>query len=82
MISPFLMPACAAGPFSSTESTYTPVSWEACLTISVEGKDFYCFWLKGTEAQMKDLKVGDTITVSGTIKNYNGTIEFEKPQMQ
>ena len=64
------------------DSTYTPGSWEACLTISVEGKDFYCFWLKGTEAQMKDLKLGDTITVSGTIKNYNGTIEFDKPQMQ
>lgn len=25
-----------------------------------------------------DIKVGDTITVTGTIKNYNGTIEFDK----
>ena len=24
------------------------------------------------------LAVGDTITVSGTIKNYKGTIEFDK----
>ena len=31
---------------------------------------------------MKDLKVGDTLTVKGTIKNYNGTIEFDKPRVQ
>lgn len=63
-------------------STYTEGYWEAQLTISVEGKDFFCYWLKGTEAQMKDLKVGDTITVKGTIKNYNDTIEFDKPYME
>ena len=64
------------------ESTYTPGDWEAQLTIKVEGKEILCYWVKGTEAQMKDLKVGDTLTVKGTIKNYNGTIEFDKPRVQ
>ena len=31
--------------------------------------------MKGTGAET--LAVGDTITVTGTIKNYNGTIEFD-----
>ena len=29
----------------------------------------------------KNLAVGDTITVTGTIKNYNGTVEFDKPTL-
>lgn len=64
-------------------STYGDgTDWEAQLYITVEGKEILCYWLKGTEAQMKDLKVGDTITVSGTIKNFKGTVEFDKPRMQ
>ena len=35
-----------------------------------------CYRLSGEGA--KDLAVGDTITVSGTIKNYEGTIEFDQ----
>lgn len=34
-----------------------------------------CYRLKGDGA--KDLAVGDTITVTGTLKNYKGTIEFD-----
>ncbi len=48
------------------------------VTIAVEGaedKPIMCYRLKGDGA--KDLKPGDTITVTGTIKNYNGTIEFD-----
>lgn len=41
----------------------------------VEGKPIMCYRLKGEGA--KDLKVGDTITVRGAIKNYNGTVEFD-----
>ena len=55
---------------------------EACLTIVANGYEaypMYCYWLKGDYAG--NLKVGDTITVSGTIKNYNGTIEFDKPTL-
>ena len=35
-----------------------------------------CYRLSGEGAA--DLQVGDTITVTGTIKNYKGTIEFDK----
>ena len=48
------------------------------VTIAVEGaedKPIMCYRLKGDGA--KDLKPGDTITVTGIIKNYNGTIEFD-----
>ncbi len=34
-----------------------------------------CYRMKGTGADT--LKVGDTITVTGTIKNYKGTVEFD-----
>ena len=55
---------------------------EACLTFVVTGYDqypMYCYWLKGEYAG--NLKVGDIITVTGTIKNYNGTVEYEKPNL-
>lgn len=55
---------------------------EACLTIVVKGYDeypMYCYWLKGEEAG--NLVVGDIITVTGTIKNYKGTVEFDKPTL-
>ena len=48
------------------------------VTIVIEGCDdmpILCFRLKGDGA--KDLKVGDVITVTGIIKNYKGTIEFD-----
>ncbi len=48
------------------------------LTFTVEGKDIYCYALKG---DVQNIKVGDTITVNGTIKNYKGTVEFERPQL-
>ena len=43
--------------------------------MTVEGKDMMCYRLQGEGA--KDLAIGDTITVTGTIKNYKGTIEFD-----
>ena len=55
---------------------------EACLTFVVTGYDeypMYCYWLKGEEAET--LREGDTITVTGTIKNYNGTIEYDKANL-
>ena len=48
------------------------------VTIAVEGREdkpIKCYRLKGDGA--KDLLVGNIITVFGTIKNYNGTIEFD-----
>ena len=43
--------------------------------MEFDGQVFQCYRLKGEGA--KDLKVGDTITVAGIIKNYKGTIEFD-----
>ena len=48
------------------------------VTIVVAGLENYpimCYRLKGEGA--KDLAVGDTITVTGILKNYKGTIEFD-----
>ena len=52
------------------------------VTIVVEGfedKPMYCYALKGSEAGQ--IMIGDTITVSGAIKNYKGTVEFDKPEL-
>ena len=48
------------------------------VTIVVAGLEDYaimCYRLSGEGA--KDLAVGDTITVTGILKNYKGTIEFD-----
>lgn len=49
------------------------------VTIAVEGyadKPIQCFRLKSGDADASTLEVGDTITVTGTLMNYNGTVEF------
>jgi len=59
----------------------TPYSEEyknITVTIAVEGAEdmpIECYRLKGDGAD--ELQIGDTITVTGTLKNYNGTIEFD-----
>ena len=50
------------------------------ITVTIQvgeltDKLIQCYRLKGDGA--KDLKVGDKITVTGTLKNYKGTIEFD-----
>ena len=40
-----------------------------------EGQPILCYRMKGNGAE--NLAIGDVITVTGTIKNYNGTIEFD-----
>ena len=42
-------------------------------------KPIKCYALKGEG--VKDIKVGDTITCTGVLKNYKGTIEFDKPYL-
>lgn len=47
------------------------------VTIVIEGREnspIYCYDLQGVTST---LAVGDIITVSGTLKNYKGTIEFD-----
>ena len=47
------------------------------MTVNgVEDKPIMCYRLAGEGA--KDLAVGDYITVTGIIKNYKGTIEFDQ----
>ncbi len=42
----------------------------------LEGYTIQCYRLSGEGADT--LNVGDTVTVTGTVKNYKGTIEFDK----
>ena len=58
-------------------SAYSPDYGNITVNIQTGGLDdlkIQCYRLKGGE----DLAIGDEITVSGIIKNYKGTIEFDK----
>ena len=70
--------ATLTGVISSVDTPWDDGYKNITVTIKVAGKEdkpIMCFRMKGDGA--KDLKVGDTITCTGTIKNYNGTIEFD-----
>jgi hypothetical protein len=45
------------------------------VVAGLENYPIMCYRLSGEGA--KDLAVGDTITVTGILKNYKGTIEFD-----
>ncbi|MBO4795478.1 MAG: hypothetical protein J5547_05285, partial [Clostridia bacterium] len=45
------------------------------VTIKVADKSVMCYRLKGEGAE--NLAVGDVITVTGKLKNFQGTIEFD-----
>ena len=61
------------GEIVSIDTAYSDKHTNVKVSIEVGGKKLQCFRLKGGA----DLAVGDTITVAGIIKNYNGTIEFD-----
>ena len=66
------------GTVTEIDIDYT-ASKGVCLYFVVKGREskpIYCYQLKGDNASI--VSKGDTITVSGTIKNYKGTIEFDK----
>lgn len=74
-----------AGPFTLTgvvKTVDTPFSTEynnVTVTIVVEGHDdkpVMCYRLEGTDADK--IEVGDTITVTGSFKNYKGTYEYNQ----
>lgn len=52
----------------------------ATFYIQVEGtggpQTLYCYRVKPADANRTDVVRGDTVTLSGTIQNYKGTIEF------
>ena len=62
------------GVISSIDTAYSEQYKNITVTIQVGDKTIQCFRLKGEGAEA--LKVGDTITVTGTICNYKGTVEF------
>lgn len=63
------------GKVKAIDSAYDPSYQNISVIITVEGKDILCYRMKGTD--IDKVVGGDTITVSGSIKNYNGTIEFD-----
>ncbi|MBR4016186.1 MAG: hypothetical protein IKK11_00025, partial [Oscillospiraceae bacterium] len=66
------------GIVASIDSAYSEQYGNITVTIFVEDmldKPVQCFRLTGEGA--KDIAFGDNITVTGILKNYNGTIEFD-----
>jgi hypothetical protein len=71
------------GVISAVDTAYSSQYENVTVTINVldaEGnviadKPIQCYRMKGTGADI--ITVGDTITVTGIIKNYYGTIEFD-----
>ncbi len=63
------------GAIASVDTAYSEQYKNVTVTITVEGKNIQCYRLKGEGADT--IKVGDTITVTGKIKNYKGTVEFD-----
>ena len=67
------------GVITSIDTAWSDEYKNITVTIVPGGLTDYavqCYRLSGEGAET--LAVGDTITVSGTIKNYKGTIEFDK----
>lgn len=52
----------------------------ATFDLQVQGTDgaktIYCYRVKPADSSRTDVAVGDTVTLTGTIQNYKGTIEF------
>ena len=69
--------ATLTGVITEIDSAYSPDYYNVSVIIAVEGaedKPILCFRLKGDGADV--IGVGDTITVTGILKNHYGTIEF------
>ena len=62
------------GKVVSIKDAYSEQYKNITLSIEVEGKTISCYRLKGDGADK--LAVGDTITVTGTLTNYNGNVQF------
>ena len=67
-----------SGTITKVNTPYDPGYDNVTVTIVVDGfddKPVQCFRMKGTGADT--IKVGDKITVSGVLKDFNGTKEFD-----
>ena len=72
-------PVTLTGKVVSIDTEYNPEYKNVTVTIVVDGLDEYkiqCFRLSGEGAE--SIAVDNIITVTGIIKNYKGTIEFDK----
>ena len=69
-------PAVMTGVVTKIDSPWNEKYGNISVVMDVDGQAMLCYRLKGEGA--KDIAVGDVITVAGIIKNYNGTIEFDK----
>jgi len=70
--------ATLTGKLTSIDTAYSEQYKNVTVTIAVEGKEdkpIQCYRLKGDGADK--LAVGDTITVTGTLPNYNCKIQFK-----
>ncbi len=61
------------GTVSSIVTAYSSQYDNITVNLAVGGRTIQCFRLKGGET----LNVNDEITVTGLIKNYKGTVEFD-----
>ena len=71
-------PCTMSGVIHKIDTAYSAEYKNITVSITVNGvedKPIMCYRLKGEGAE--NLAVGDYITVTGTIKNYKGTIEFD-----
>ncbi len=72
-------PYTLSGVITSVDEAYNTQYANVTVTMAVTGADsdkpIKCYRLKGTGADV--IAVGTTITVTGQLKNYNGTIEFD-----
>ena len=72
-------PATLSGVIVKIPTAYSPDYKNITVDMVVAGMEDYvieCYRLAGEGAE--NLAIGDTITVTGTIKNYKGLIEFDK----
>ena len=71
-------PSTLVGVITKIDTPYDAKYGNVTVTIVCEGDEarpMMCYRLKGEGADT--LAIGDTIQVTGTIKNYKGTIEFD-----
>ncbi len=69
--------ATLTGVIIDVPTGYNPKYGNVTIIIAVEGKRITCFRMKGEDEGIKSLHLNDTVTVTGVIKNYKGTIEFD-----
>ena len=63
------------GTITEIPTAYSDEYKNVTVNIEVQGQTVQCFRLQGEGADK--LAVGDVITVTGTLKNYKGTVEFD-----